>query len=742
MKRFLQTALGVIFGSSIFMMSAAPVAAAVTKPTVTITSPTIKTRASNEVFTVNGTASGGAGVTNVFYSLNNSAWTNASSANGWSNWMAQVTLIPGTNIVSAFAVDGNSARSATNTVRFIYVVLAPLAVHTSGNGTITPNYNSALLQIGTTYSMTGKSPLKGFGVRNWTDASNNIVTNGVTLKFFMTSNLDFTANFGDVQKPTLRLVSVYTNKDGTANQFFIRGTASDNVGVAGVYFQLNGGSWQSAQFTTNHWTNWVAQLDNLAPGTNTFSAYSTDTSSNSSSIVPLQINNNTAPLKLANLLAYVQPNNAPAFNLAFGTSTFSQNSMASDQADAVGTYTYGPSGAYGLLKAKYVAPPMAATNLNNRNYSLYFVNRTTANYGTSFKIATNLPVLMTNGLVITTNLVATNLTVIEYGTMSFSPAPKLAFSSAVNQLVLAVNQDGDGVGTLFMSGKYTSFPLLTSGTNNGKYTYTVYSPLSGLFKLTATTGTEYVVATFEGTNYGSYYSEDYDMANHPVDANSGRFILGSQKPGGNAPTTLANRAFTIFSGPDSFNDFFGTNTYSQDSNSTNFDNVVGSYTYSLASTNIGLLNLTAVAPPTLTSSNNAARLVFVANNAGLFTNEDNTISSFVMTSVTNSAPTDVSNLRFALRDSSDVFGFFMNYLSFTNDSQFVFNGSVRGNYEYAAFGPASGMFMLNFSTNTDSPGVDWLQINYTSTNSGSYFVNLFDTTNNFLGNAHGTFLNY
>ncbi len=731
----------------LFILTNAPstAQAAIAKPVLSITKPTASTRASNEVFTVTGKASGGAGVTNVFYSLNSSAWTDATQVGSWSNWTAQVTLIPGTNVLSAFAVDTNGIRSATNTVRFIYVVLAPMTVNIHGNLTVSPNYNGKLLQLGRAYTMSGQSPVKGFGVLNWTDANSNVVHVGSSIRFIMVTNLSLTANFGDIQVPTIALVRAYTNHDGIPNKVFISGTASDNVGVAGVYFQLNGGAWQLAQFTTNHWRNWVAELDNLQSGLNQFSARSFDTSSNHSYIISAQIKNTTTPVKLASLTAYVQPADASAFYLTFSTSTFSQRSQNEDQPNGVGTYSYLTSGPFAQLKTKYTAPPIAATH-DSHTYNLTFWSRIYATYTTTNHIATNLPVLVTNSLVVTTNFVFTNLPVLSSGSMSFSPAPKSSLSSAVNQLILAVNNDGDGVGTFFMAAnKYTSFALLSQQTNKGGYTYTAFSPSGGLFKLTGTNGTEYIVANFEHTNYGSYYSEAYDKTNGLTGTDGGRFIVGSQKSGGNAPLSLANRAFQIFSGPDSFNDVFGTNTYSQDSSTTNFDNVVGSYTYSRPNTNIIQVGLTVIAPPasdasnTLAGSSSAARMIFVASNAGLFTNDDGTLSSFVMSTATNFVPARVDSRSFSLRDSSDIYGLSISSLQFTNGNEFYFNGTFRGNYDYTVFSPAAAMVQLNFSTNTEPPGLDWLQLKFTAATNGSYFVNEFDTTNNFQDNAHGTF---
>ena len=80
---------------------------------VNITLPTPAQVVSSAAFTVTGTATNyiNSAVTNVFVQLNGGGWTGASSVNGWSNWTANVTLTPGSNTVSAYAVNGYGSFS-------------------------------------------------------------------------------------------------------------------------------------------------------------------------------------------------------------------------------------------------------------------------------------------------------------------------------------------------------------------------------------------------------------------------------------------------------------------------------------------------------------------------------------------------------------------------------------------------------------------------------------------------------
>ena len=103
----------------------------VTKPTLSITTPTLNQQWTNGTFTAAGKASDNVAVANVFYSLNGAPWTNATTANNWTNWSASLPLTPGTNSLQAFALDASGNASATNAVQFKYVAPAPSVVTNS-----------------------------------------------------------------------------------------------------------------------------------------------------------------------------------------------------------------------------------------------------------------------------------------------------------------------------------------------------------------------------------------------------------------------------------------------------------------------------------------------------------------------------------------------------------------------------------------------------------------------------------
>jgi uncharacterized repeat protein (TIGR03803 family) len=246
----------------------------VTRPTLSITNLTAGQRWSNAVFTVRGTAGDNWQVSNVWYQLNGSEWSNAATANAWTNWSALLNLTPGTNSLQAYAVDSSGNVSLTNKVNFQYVVTNQLQVSVTGLGTISPNYSNAWLEIGRNYSMIA-TPATGFKFTNWTGG---LITNTATLNFVMASNLTLVANFIDTNRPVLSITNLTAGQRWSNAVFTVRGTAGDNWQVGNVWYQLNGSEWSNAM-TANAWTNWSALL-NLTPGTNSLQAYAVDTSGN------------------------------------------------------------------------------------------------------------------------------------------------------------------------------------------------------------------------------------------------------------------------------------------------------------------------------------------------------------------------------------------------------------------------------------------------------------------------------
>jgi Divergent InlB B-repeat domain/Bacterial Ig domain len=247
----------------------------ITRPVNIINTPTANQRWSNNVFTATGKAGDNAGVTAVFYQLNTDSWRTALTANIWTNWTANLTLTPGSNIIRTYAVDAAGNVSLTNTVKLVYVLTDWLTVQTTGSGTVSPNYNGKNMEIGKTFSMTATA-VKGFAFLNWTSS---LTANAAKLTFVMASNLTFTANFVEVTRPVNIITLPAVNKTITNASFTATGKASDNVGITNVWYQLNGTSWYLVT-TTNLFTNWTAPGLIPVTGSNMFQAFAMDAAGN------------------------------------------------------------------------------------------------------------------------------------------------------------------------------------------------------------------------------------------------------------------------------------------------------------------------------------------------------------------------------------------------------------------------------------------------------------------------------
>ena len=249
----------------------------VTNPVLKVVSPlsgqVVTNLYSTPATVITGTASNNAVVTNVWYQINTGGWQTASGTTNWS-----VTFIPAygvTNVFQAYAVNNFGDVSTTNTVLIKYLAGDVLTVKTNGLGSITPNLNGALLPLGTNYVLTA-APASGFAFTGWTGS---LTTNGAALKFTMATNLTFTANFADTNKPVVSITNLAAGQRVSNAVFTVKGTAGDNWQVSNVLCQINGGGWNSATNLYHYWTNWAAGVT-LTPGTNLVQAFAVDTTGN------------------------------------------------------------------------------------------------------------------------------------------------------------------------------------------------------------------------------------------------------------------------------------------------------------------------------------------------------------------------------------------------------------------------------------------------------------------------------
>ncbi len=487
----------------------------VTRPTLSITAPTTGQRWSNAVFTATGKAGDNVGVTSVLYQLNGGVWTMANPANNWTNWTAPgLALTPGTNVIRAYAVDTTGNVSLTNTVKFVYVLTAPLVVQTNGSGTVTPDYNGQLLEIGRRYTLTAKAAI-GSAFTNWTDGVGAVVANKPALTFVMQSNLTFTVNFTDVARPMNIISFPAVNQIVTNAPFSAAGKARDNVGVMSVWYQLNGAGWNPAA-TANAFTNWTAPGLTLMSGPNLIQAFALDAAGHASftnnvkfsyRVVPVL---DWAPDSLNGLLAQVTPANGPPVTAGFDISNFTQTGENGDTNSgdyAVGNYLYVKTGTNtAQLTLTNAAPPTQSTN-GPTSVELIFTNH----YSGTFSNAGGG----------------------DTGDISLSVAVNFEPISLAGRTISAIRSGSAKTRTVVLAsnGTFTTTPANTggSGSSTGTYTFARYSPVGGMLVLTfngADTGAvAYMQVTFTSATAGGYFVTSYDTSGNPPNTDNGTFTL-------------------------------------------------------------------------------------------------------------------------------------------------------------------------------------------------------------------------
>jgi hypothetical protein len=219
-------------------------------PTVTISSPANNAKLTNSTVTVKGTASDNVGLASVQFRLENAQGTNDyQTADGTNSWTATVmNLIPGPNTIRVFSVDTSGNQSATVTRTVTFIVVSPLTINISGSGTVSPNLNGQLEDVGANITLTAKAGV-GQVFSNWVSGDVVLATTPV-LTTPMQSNLVVQANF--VPNPFTPVVGTYqglfydTNGPQHESSGFFNvtlsssGSYSAKVIVAGLSFSLSG----------------------------------------------------------------------------------------------------------------------------------------------------------------------------------------------------------------------------------------------------------------------------------------------------------------------------------------------------------------------------------------------------------------------------------------------------------------------------------------------------------------------
>jgi hypothetical protein len=254
-------------------------------PTVQITSPANGLRVTNLTsISIIGQANDNTQLASVLVQQNGALPNIASMTNGGNNavnWGINATLAPGTNTFFAQSIDiyGNQSSSVPNflnTIQVIDIVPSPFTLLVNGPGTVSSNWTGGnVLNVGLNYNLSA-TPSNSFKFLSWSNSVTHLTDPNPNLTFTMSSNLIITATFAETNPPSLTITSPAANSRYTNTVTVnVQGTAADNVQVAAVMWQVNGGPWSAANGTTA----WTAAVG-AANGTNVFRAYSVDNGSN------------------------------------------------------------------------------------------------------------------------------------------------------------------------------------------------------------------------------------------------------------------------------------------------------------------------------------------------------------------------------------------------------------------------------------------------------------------------------
>ena len=481
----------------------------IARPTLTITNP-IKTgeKWSNAAFTVSGRSADNVAVSNVLVLLNGGDWAMAILTNDGSNWSEQVTLTPGTNTIVAYAVDTDGNVSKTNVVNLLYLLNTPLTLNINGDGTVKPITNNEQLAINLNYTMTA-APDKGFAFRYWSGGVTMSINPKLT--FTMSSNLTINANFKDVAKPVSKITSPMANEKWTNSTITTTGKASDNVGVTGVWVQINNGGWVEAE-TINSFTNWNATNLTVLAGNNLLQEFAVDAAGNVSKTNDVKFMGDVAPTSLAGYEATLKPSTGKQeLLMSWGDGTWAQSGTDNDTNAndyAAGSYTYIQTGSETALLTNLDIGMMSALGTTNvTTMNLTFTSATTANYAW------------------------TNENDSGSGTMKFSQVDNLVPASLGGD-TLRIYKGKTLISTMVLANDGTFNSTNNSGSQYGTYVFTQYSPTVGILQSNFNDpndagNVQFMELIFASATAGQEFGSDYDNPTYGSNPDNG--ALGTFK---------------------------------------------------------------------------------------------------------------------------------------------------------------------------------------------------------------------
>ena len=568
------------------------------------------------------------------------------------------------------------------------------------------------------------------------------VTNTARLSFTMASNLTFVANFRDSTRPVCIITYPAAKQSVSNSPITVTGKASDNVGVAGVNYQLNGGGWNPADLTDA--TDWQAPNLALNVGANVIQAFATDAAGNVSLTNTINFNyvsngpaagSGPAPASLAGTVAEVNINGGSGpFFVDFGTATFAQV-VTNAQDGGTGDYTYTLlSSNTALLNLSNLLPPQ---NGSGALVTITFTNDM-------------------DGTFTDTND--------QTGTITFSNAPDLAPSPS--SIITAQTVDILGNTNILTLGGGLFTNTVGTTVSFGNYYFTPFSPLDMMLIENFTDANDasniaYVQLDFSSVTNGQFFYDGFDEYYDFLGSDSGAFTILStaSQPSGLAPDSAAGLIWYAKPNSNSQNGngkiqppfyyYFGTSTYSRTSSSNtdtnDFD--VGIYSYVKTGENTAQFTSFEIAPQSGAPGGNGGNggnnssllnLTFTSSKNITVTNNGIVVGAITVSQASNLAPASVAGDTFTVTFSGNTATLTLNADGTFNNNDS--NGTINsGPYSYAPYSPIGAMVILNFTSGSDVGNTGYLELTFSTSKSGSAFATTFDNMGNEVDVHGGTF---
>ena len=270
---------------------------------------------------------------------------------------------------------------------------------------------------------------------------------------------------------------------------------------------------------------------------------------------------------------------------------------------------------------------------------------------------------------------------------------------------------------------------------------------NGIIAANGTNWSTSVLTPLSGANLIQTYATD--AAGNVSLTNAISFVYQIQSVADWAPDSL-NGLIAAVTPSDATNGLpenagFDVSTFAQtglNSDTNNDDYGAGNYSYVKTSTNTAQLMLNYTTPPDATNDIGLADLVFTNHYSGYYSNTGG-MGGFSVTIATNFLPANLTGKTLTAIDSGNTQ---TNTIKFVNGVSFTkkpansgTTGTSSGTYTLTRFSPVSGMLTFTFTDVADLGQVTYVQLTFTNTAAGTYFVNSFDNLGNLKNSEPGRF---